>query len=543
MPIPFEFDFRKPDYIAVLQWRAERINKIRKNPEIVPQLRDYYKNNIAQFIIDWGMTYDPRNVEIGLPASIPFLLFEKQEEWVNCIIDRWKKREPGITEKSREMGVSWLSIATAVSLCIHYPGLSIGFGSRKEDYVDKLGDPKSLFYKARHFIRLLPEEFRGGCDINKHAPHMRINFPQTNAILTGEAGDGIGRGDRTSIYFVDESAWLPRPELVDASLASTTNCRQDISTPRGSNNPFAHKRFGGKIPVFTFHWRDDPRKDQDWYERTCTNLNNNTVIIAQEIDLNYSASMEGILIPSTWVNAAIDAHTKLGIDPKGIRTAALDVADQGADLNAFCGRHGILVDHLEEWSGKDGDLFKTTERAFSLCDILSYESLTYDADGLGVGIRGDANVINERRKSQTVPELSVNAYRGSGEVVNKTEDPFLRPGDSKSLPRNRAGRTNEDYFQNAKAQAGWYLRRRFELTYRAIVEKQEFDSDEIISLSSKLPYLSKLVVELSQPTYSQNNSGKIVINKMPNGARSPNLSDALTMVFAPTKKSTRFFNV
>jgi hypothetical protein len=38
---------------------------------------------------------------------------------------------------------------------------------------------------------------------NANAPHMRVVFPDTGSIISGEAGDGIGRGDRCSIYFVD----------------------------------------------------------------------------------------------------------------------------------------------------------------------------------------------------------------------------------------------------------------------------------------------------------------------------------------------------
>ena len=43
----------------------------------------------------------------------------------------------------------------------------------------------------------------------------------------------------------------------------------------------------------------------------------------------------------------------------------------------------------------------------------------------------------------------------------------------------------------------------------------------------------KLLTELSQPTYKQNDVGKIVINKKPDGMPSPNLADAVMMRFAP----------
>jgi len=253
MPIPFHFDFKKPDYVKVFQWRLDRLRQIRAKPDVMPGLRKFYKDNPAQFITDWGVTFDPRNVERGLPTLTPFLLFPRQEEWVYWFLERWKNQEPGLTDKSREMGLSWLTVALAVTVCLFYDGVTVGFGSRKEEYVDSKGDPKSLLYKVRQFMAHLPPEFRGSWNERKHAPYMRVQFPDTQSIITGEAGDNIGRGDRTSFYIVDESAWLPRPELVEASLSQTTNCRHDISTPHGMNNPFARKRFGGNVSVFSFH--------------------------------------------------------------------------------------------------------------------------------------------------------------------------------------------------------------------------------------------------------------------------------------------------
>lgn len=528
MPIPFEFDFKAPNYAKVFNYRVERLAAIRKNPDCITALKLFYRENPAQFIIDWGCTSDPRNVEIGLPASIPFLLFEKQEEWVNWTFERWKSRERGISDKSRDMGLSWLSIAFACTMCLFYDGISIGFGSRKEEYVDQRGDPKSIFEKARMFLRLIPPEFNNNWDSKKNSAHMRITFPETKAVISGEAGDGIGRGDRKAIYFVDESAWLPRPMLVEASLSNTTNCRIDISTPRGMNNPFAHKRHSGKVPVFTLHWRDDPRKDDEWYKKICDQLDD-PVVVAQEVDLDYSASIEGVLIPSAWVQSAIDAHKKLGIDPSGIRVSGMDVADEGKDKNAFCGRYGVLLEYLESWSGKGEDIFKSVEKVFTLCDILDYASVLYDADGLGAGVRGDARVINERRNHK----IRFDGFRGSGEVVDPDKDPYLKQGQARGPGK---GRTNFDFFANAKAQAWWSLRLRFQQTHRAITENLEYDVENIISIPKELPELNRLITELSRPTYNQNNVGKIVVDKTPDGVASPNLADAVMIAFSPQKR-------
>lgn len=522
MPIPFPFDFKKPDYVQVFEWRTERLNRIRRDPSMLPAIRSFYRDNPAQFIIDWGMTADPRNVERGLPASIPFLLFPKQEEWIEWFMERWRNQEPGITEKTRDMGMSWLTIGLASTVCMFNSGFVVGFGSRKEEYVDKIGSPKSLFDKARTFMRLLPKEFRGTWDDRKHAPHMRILFPDSGSVITGESGDGIGRGDRTSFYIVDESAFLERPQLVDASLSATTNCRQDISTPNGMGNSFAQRRHSGKIKVFTFHWRDDPRKDDAWYEKQVNDLD--PVTVAQEIDINYSASVEGVLIPSSWVQAAIDAHKKLGIEPSGARYGALDVADEGRDLNAFAGRHGILLDHLEQWSGKGGDIYQTTQRAMGICVDHDYERFNYDADGLGSGVRGDARVINETRRSTGQRVMTAEPFRGSGEV--------FKP-DAEMVPK----RKNRDFFANLKAQSWWALRIRFQNTYRAVVLGMEYKPDEIISISSELENRAALVAELSQPTYTINGVGKVVVDKTPEGTKSPNLGDSVMIVYSPANRA------
>lgn len=535
MPFQFSFDFRNPDYNFVWEWRYQQHLKLKNNPQLLKDLKVFYKSNPAQFIIDWGVTSDPRNVERGLPVLMPFLLLPKQEDWVHWLMDRWHRREPGIVEKSRECGLSWLTVSVAATLCLFHEGMNIGFGSRKEEYVDKKGDPKSLLWKARQFISYLPKEFREDWDERKHSPYMRIEFPNTGSVITGESGDGIGRGARTSITFVDEAAFIPRSDLLDASLSQTTNCRIDVSTPRGMNNSFARRRFGGKINVFTFHWTDDLRKDQAWYEKMCHDIDD-PVVIAQEIDLDYSASIEGILIPAIWVQSSLDAHLKLNIRPTGIRKAGIDVADEGIDKNSLCARHGILVEHLESWSGKGSDIYDTVERAFRLCDELNINTADYDADGLGAGVRGDAKVINRNRQAIGLSKIDFNPFRGSGAVVDPEGNPFKS---SIEIKDREPGRTNEDFFANAKAQAWWSLRRRFQLTYRAVVEQLSVDPADIISISSNILDYKKLIVELSQPTYSQNNNGKILVDKQPPGCRSPNLADSLVICFAPIHPARR----
>jgi hypothetical protein len=545
MPLPFAFDFRNPDYYKIFEWRLERMDRLRKNPQDLAPLKKFYRDNIAQFIIDWGTTVDPRNVDLNLPAVMPFLLFPKQEEIVNWVIDNWKNRRWMLIDKSREMGLTWLLVAVISSICILYDDVTCGFGSHKESYVDQLGNPGCIFEKARHYIQFIPREFRGAWDLKKDAPHRKIFIPHTKSVIIGESGPNMGRGNRYTIFVGDEAAWYEKAESIDAALSQATRCLIYVSTPHGPNNTFARKRFSGAIPVMSMHWRDDPRKDDAWYQEECKRIDD-PVIIAQELDLNYTASIEGVLIPASWVQAAIDAHVKLGIAPSGLRKVGFDVADEGRDANAIIGRYGILVEHVEAWSGKDSDILRSTERVASICDVYNYPLVIFDSDGMGAGVRGDARSINGKRPKDD--QIEFVPFRGSGEVFEPDAEVFPPAKPTKGISTQKVeyskGRTNADFFANAKAQAWWLLRKRFQNTYRAVVEKQEYDKDQIISISSANPGYRRLVTELSQPTYKQNDVGKILIDKMPDGSRSPNYADACMIAFAPEHRIRKgFFNV
>ena len=176
------------------------------------------------------------------------------------------------------------------------------------------------------------------------------------------------------------------------------------------------------------------------------------------------------------------------------------------------------------------DLFRTAQRAFGLCDANGYDGFRYDADGLGAGIRGDSRILNEGRTRR----LEIEAFRGSGPVFDpegEVEQAYRRTASTGYEDLKR--RINQDFFINAKAQAWWSLRTRFQRTYRWVVDKEPSAFDDIISLPRDVTNVMKMVGELSQPTYKVNQVGKIVVDKSPDGARSPNLADALMIRFAP----------
>lgn len=508
------FNFKNPIYDDVYRRRlklTKRVNAM-SNSEF-NALKKFYSTHPAHFINDFGMTFDPRNVSRKLPAYMPFLLMPKQVAVLDAIYEQWLIDEDLLIEKSRTVGMSWLAIGFACCMCLFNEGFVAGFGSRKVDLVDELGNLDALLPKARMFLNYLPKRFLNGMDLKKDCSFLKIMFPNGSRIV-GEGGDNIGRGGRASIYFPDEAAFMERSETIDAALLGTTNCRIYISTPNGMANVFAQKRHAGNVRVFSLHWRDDLRLDDEWAVKVRAKVAPHK--FAQEYDLDYMGSSKWNVIPSNWVQSSIDAHIKLSIEPEGIKLGALDVADTGDDKNAWASRHGIVLQHLEEWSGKESDIGYTTNYAFSLADRFDYKEFLFDADGLGSGVRGFARICNEQRAYHN--QVSVASFNGSAGTFNPDS---VEVGD----------RANKEFFANRKAQMWWHLRTLFENTHNAINGK-EYNKDDIISISSDLPLLNQLTLELAQPQYKINTAGKMLIDKTPEGVKSPNLADSVMMLYS-----------
>lgn len=522
---------RLPDVIAEMTRRYYYKAVIEQNEKSKEAELEKCRNDPIHWFNHWIWTYDPRGMSFGLPANIPFVLRPKQVELVNWLLERENTQTHGLIEKSRDEGMSYVVLGFYLHRWLFVEGFAGGVGSRKEELVDKKGDPKTLLHKFRDMFSKMPDWMKPKGFVEKvHDNYMRIINPDNGATITGEAGDNIGRGGRTTMYFLDEWAFVERQEAVDAAISQNTNVHIKGSTPNGIGDRFHQDRFSGRYAVFTMPWRANPDKNwtvtyngkeiHPWYEKQLATLDD--VVLAQEVDINYAASVEGVLIPSTWIQKAIDAHITLNIEPTGGRIGGLDVADEGKDKNSFAARHGVVLKYLETWSGKGDDIFGTTQKAMDLSIDQSIDTMFYDADGLGAGCRGDARVINESRRERGLSEVNVEPFRGSGGVFEPENEMVEK-------------RQNKDFFANLKAQSWWYLRLRFQETFRAI-EGRDYDPDMIISLSSKdidEKELALLTTELSQPTYTKNGSGKLLVNKQPDGTSSPNRADSVMICFNP----------
>lgn len=525
-----------PDYTEEFNRRIKLFKALDGDPKKWAAVRPHYARNPVDWINDFCVTYDPRNKD-PKPKVLPFRLFPRQEELVECLEECVELGESLLVEKSRDMGASWVCCAFSVHQWLFVPGASVGWGSRKEQLVDKLGDPDSIFEKMRIIVDHLPRFIMPeGFSMSNHATYMKLINPQNGSQVTGEAGDNIGRGGRKMMYFKDESAHYERPDKIEAALGDNTDVQIDISSVNGTANVFYRRRQAGeiwspgasiargKVRVFIMDWRDHPLKDEAWYNRRRAKAESEGLLttFAQEVDRDYASSIEGIIIQPQWVKAAIDAHVKLGIKDDGEKVAGLDVADEGGDKNALAGRYGVILKHCESW-GK-GDTGKTARRAIGKCVELGLFEMFYDSIGVGAGVKSEANRLREEKE---VPrQLRIMPWNAGASPINPEKN--IIPGD-KDSPKNK------DFFENLSAQAYWLLAQRFYKTYLAVTTGREYPHEELISLSSELANLHEIVTELSQATQGHSKKGKMIINKKPDGSPSPNLADAIKMCYCPIR--------
>ncbi len=87
-------------------------------PEQLKHLQAFYAENPARFIIDWGMTFDPRvGARSSLQRPVP-APFPKQEEWIAWFLGAGRSRSRVSPKKTRDMGMSWLTVALADTVCL-----------------------------------------------------------------------------------------------------------------------------------------------------------------------------------------------------------------------------------------------------------------------------------------------------------------------------------------------------------------------------------------------------------------------------------------
>ena len=256
------------DLDANLKFRKALLQEAANDPLAASQIRQMCSEDLLFYCGAFCMTYDPRSkVKVT-----PFIPYEFQEEAMLALVDCVDYGRDAVMFKSRDMGASWIGL-TVIEWLWHFRyNLSFLLVSRNEDYVDKRGNPKSLFWKI-DFLHLhqprwlLPHgRWLGQKDPNRKLLHLKNE--STQSVIDGESTTGdAGRGDRRTAMFIDEHAAF---EVNDGfkilrSTRDTTNCRIFNSTPQGANNAFHEVVEKTNAKKLRLHWSAHPEKNRGLY--------------------------------------------------------------------------------------------------------------------------------------------------------------------------------------------------------------------------------------------------------------------------------------
>ena len=480
-------------------------------------------------------TYDPRAAVEGGLAHLPFNLMPRQAVFIDWLDARVTHREEGLCVKSRDVGYSWMTCAYAAHKWLYIDGFKTTFGSRKEEYVDRSGDLDSLFEKIRFIVLRLPFWMRPeGLMPNKHFNYMRLINPKNGNLIRGEAGDQMGRGGRSSLYLIDEAAFLDRAERVNAATSANSDVRIWGSTVNHPGTMFSRKWHGGSLDprqIFVFNYRDNPLMTPERIAKKKKELE--VWEFAAEYECDDSASIEGICIPGVWVTAAKEIKHLAVIEPYVSGIGGGDIG-AGKAKSVFVPRWGPVVGVPVAWGQPD-----TTETALKMLDACQaskirrtdytecvIQCLRYDSVGVGAGV------------SSTLSRT----FRPGLQTIG------VNVGDSPTDTKWPDGKTADQKFANLKAEAWWTGRERFKKTYEMVkfLKGEEggisHPLNELISLpdDKDSPEAQTMATQISLVKCGRNEAGKIIIESKKDltkrGIKSPDHADALMLTFTGTNK-------
>lgn len=286
-----------------LKDRVELLDLCEKDPAFATKVKDKCAKDINFWMQYFCCTFDPRPE--CLERHIPFIPYDYQTIATNIIIEQIRTGQDMLSEKSRDMGITWTLVYVFQWFWQFHPGNNFLCGSKKQDNVDKLGDDATIFEKYRYNIKRQPAFLMPmGFNAQKHLTFLKCINPENGNAITGESmNPDFGRSGRYTAIFFDEMAFWDQGHLAWAACGESTRCRIAVSTPFGKGNKFATLRWHTKILVLTLYWIMHPRKTKnlkknkdgkyisDWYDWQITRTTEDER--ARELDIDYTASRAG----------------------------------------------------------------------------------------------------------------------------------------------------------------------------------------------------------------------------------------------------------
>jgi hypothetical protein len=315
------------EFRSNLEWRREILVKAKGEPLFRETARELFHRDILFAFNAFFYTYDPRKRPFH---DQPFCTWDFQDDAILDLKGAIELGEDRVYEKTRDMGASWILLSTMIWFWLKPTGGNdFLWGSRVEDYVDKKGDMRALFPKARYLIYRLPRWLLPkGFAPRSHDNYMKLINPATGSTISGESSNpNFSTGGRYLAVLFDEFAKWEADESAWTAAGDATPCRLANSTPFGAGGKLYQLATDGKTKKRVLHWKLHPEKSagiscvwpppnedtkvalgekwvplekltSPWYEKEC--LRRSAKEIAQELDINYLGSGNPVFNGKAW---------------------------------------------------------------------------------------------------------------------------------------------------------------------------------------------------------------------------------------------------
>jgi len=311
-----------------LEWRRNMLLRAQYDSEFQARCKELFHRDPLFAFNGFFYTYDPRKKPYH---HRPFITYDYEDELILGLAVAIKGGSDLAVEKSRDMGITWTVLLVFLWFWDDPAGGSDFLaGSRKEDYVDKQGDPRTHFAKLRYAFYRLPKWLQPAkFNRRKNDNFMKLVNPDTGAAITGESNNAnFSTQGRYSAIFYDEFAkWEGTDESAWTAGGDASPCRIPVSTPFGAGGQYYGVVTGGRTRVLRYHWTRHPEKSlglycvwpppnedeigtlgsrwqpeevlrSPWYDRECERRTPSE--IAQELDIDYLGAGNPVFEGKAW---------------------------------------------------------------------------------------------------------------------------------------------------------------------------------------------------------------------------------------------------
>lgn len=283
----------------ILEHRVRTRYEAERSPEIMAREIARSDKSFLYMLTTYGNIYEARdedeytddeyqeqeeyetewNIDSPEGGIIPFIPYPFQVETAYWIDGRMRVRGgrgDGVIIKARDMGLSNLAAAWTAHKWLFRDPFQARLLSRREDLVDRTGDPDSLFWKIEMFLMALPDWlfYAGapGFDWKQHRLMMRFINPSNGNFISGESTQvNAGRGGRSTIIIYDEAAFMPNFGEIWSAGRASTNHRLAISTVSTQQGMDFYNLVHGEDgyispPTLAIEWSEHPEHGNEWFE-------------------------------------------------------------------------------------------------------------------------------------------------------------------------------------------------------------------------------------------------------------------------------------